>query len=254
MSEREVLWGADHHEMGVVGVASVGAHTGIALSYGAKPKIAPTGAPNEDAVAVVVGSRATLLVVADGHTGYESVPAAVNAILDRLGPDPPAADLSDDEIVDLFLGANEAVCEVTGCPTGPAAESRTTLIICLLCGSRLQWASFGDSEVFVAGEADARSLGSPKEKFIGYPMDRAAVSELLDRGVVDLDAGEWVVAVTDGFTHFADRPGARIADLISRAAREGVAPAHIAEALVHLAGAGGAGDNVGVAVARPPSG
>jgi len=237
--------------MGVVGVEPVGENAGVALSYGAQPKHWSPGAPNEDAVAAVAGPDATLLVVADGHNGYESVPPAVNTLLGSLGADPPGDQLSDGEVVDLFCKANDAVCEVTDCPPEPAKPSRTTLVLCLLSGSRLQWASFGDSEVFVAGPAGARSLGSPKLKFIGYPMDREAVSASLDRGVVNLDVGGWVVGVTDGFVDFVDRPGARIADLISRVDDEGVAPAHAAEALVHLAGAGGAGDNVGVALARP---
>ena len=249
--ERAVLWGADYPDVGEVGLESVGEHAAIALSYGGEPKHWPSKTPNEDAVAAVVGSRSTLLVVADGHEGYESVPASVGLILDHIGDDPPPADLSDSDLVDLFAEANEAALSATGGGTGPATESRTTLIVALLAGPVVQWASFGDSEIFLASAGDARSLGSPKLKFISYPMSRSDVDEHLDRGTVELDEDSWIVAASDGLTDYLGGRGVAASRVIPEIIEPGHDPVSLAETLVQGSFEGGAGDNVGLAVARP---
>jgi serine/threonine protein phosphatase PrpC len=255
MPDREdaVLWGADYTEIGDVGLAAVGEHAAIALSYGGKPKQWPSGSPNEDAAAAVVGRRATLLVIADGHKGYESVPAAVGAVLDQIGDAPPPADLSDDELVDLFCDANDAALANNG-GTGAVDESRTTLIVALIAGSVVQWASFGDSEIFLASPQGARSLGEPKLKFNGYTMSRSDLAGLLDRGEVELSDGSWVIAASDGVTDYLGGRGLTACEVIAEVIEPGLEPSKLAEALMLGAFAGGAGDNVGLALASAGSG
>lgn len=254
MAEREVLWGADYPNVGEVGLKSVGEHAAVALSYGGEPKHWPSKTPNEDAVAAVAGARSTLLVVADGHEGYESVPASVGLILDRIGHDPPPADLSDGDLVDLFVEANEmALAAIGGGRTGPATESRTTLVMALIAGPLVQWASFGDSEIFLASANDAQSLGTPRLKFISYPMSRRDVAEHLDRGRDELDDTSWVIVASDGLTDYLGGHGVAASRVIPEIIEAGRDPVAVAEALVLGAFEGGAGDNVGLAVARTAS-
>src|SRR4051795_9600297 len=103
-----VLWGTDYEELGVVGSRSVGERAGLAITRGLHKKAYRYEDPNEDAVAAVVGEEATLLVCADGHNGATAPMVAVRAVLDALGPNPPAA-LSDGEWLDLFESVNDTV-------------------------------------------------------------------------------------------------------------------------------------------------
>jgi serine/threonine protein phosphatase PrpC len=250
LADQATLWGADHVELGEIAVEPVGERGAIALSRGAEPKVYYSVEPNEDAVAGAVGPRSTLLAVADGHDGYESVPAALGSILDALGDDPPPADLSDGEVVDLFTVANEAALSATGGGYADDESSRTTLVVALLTASRLQWASFGDSALLTSSAEGTRTLGTNKLLFIGYPMQRSNVAELLDRGSLEMTDGSWVVAASDGLMDYAGGRGVAAQDAIGEVMRSEATPPNKAELLVRAAFGGGAGDNVAVALSH----
>jgi serine/threonine protein phosphatase PrpC len=241
---QEVLWGKDHLELGEVVTRSVGPRAAIAITRGRHKKVYAYTDPNEDAAVAVVGPRATLLAVADGHSGWPATEAVISTVVDALGMDPPPADVADDVLVDLFHRASQAVLEVTARPDATTPDSRATLVVALIAGRRVQWASFGDSAVYTVSKAAAVPLARPQNMFVGYPMPRRAVDWALERGITELTDGEWVVAATDGFVDFA-RPFPT----------EHFAPdadaATVAEALIEAACHGGAGDNVAVAVAGP---
>lgn len=239
-----VLWGKDYVDLGEVAVEDVDERTAVAITRGRHKKSYNYTHPNEDAAVAVVGARATLLAVADGHNGWPATEAAVSTVVDALGTDPPPANLADADLVDLFLRASQAVLDVTERPGAQDPDSRTTLVVALRAGNRLQWASFGDSAVYTVSPAAAVPLARPQHKFVGYPMHRQAVDYFLERGTVQLTNGAWVVVASDGFVDFARPfPTALFA--------EGARPGDVAAGLVAAACDGGAGDNVAVAVAGP---
>ena len=239
-----VLWGKDHVALDEVAAQSLGSRAAVAITRGRHRKAYRYTDPNEDAAVAVVGPRATLLVVADGHNGWTATEAAVATVVDAFGADPPPADVDDEVLVDLFHRAGGAILDVTGHPESLNPESRTTLVVALLAGRRLQWASFGDSAVYRATPAAAVRLAPSQHRFVGYPMSREKVDFLLERGTDELTEGSWVIVATDGFVDFAHPFPTQL--LTDDADAEAVA-----RGLVLAACDGGAGDNVAVAVAGP---
>jgi serine/threonine protein phosphatase PrpC len=254
-----VLWGRDHVAYGQVTVRSVSPDVAVAITRGRFPKAYFSVDPNEDTAAAVVGRAATLLVVADAHNGYDAAEIAVGTVLDVLGDDPPPANLSDAQLVDLFLTASKAVMRKTRALPLPKRESVTTLTVALVARQRVQWAGMGDSALFVADRQTARDLSRPRHHFVGFQASRRDIDERLWRGVRPLAHDSWVVVASDGFTNFASMsPAMVVADAVRRSedARD------VAERLVQHAAEGGAGDNIAIAVAaaagsgplrRPPS-
>ncbi len=242
---RAVLWGRDHTELGITAVEKVDGGVALALSRGRHRKVYPYTDPNEDAVAAVVGPRATLLVLADGHNGWPATEAALQAVLDDLGDDPPA-DLNDDEMAELFWRAQQAVVARTQRWGSDAPESRTTLVVALIAGRRLRWGSFGDSVVYVAGSAAATRLPSPRHRFIGArDMPRRVLPDLLEHGRTALHDNQWLIVASDGFSDFAAHP------FPTALLGGNVDAAVVAQGLVDAAFDGGAGDNVTVGVVAP---
>jgi serine/threonine protein phosphatase PrpC len=241
-----VLWGRDHVTYGHVVVRAISPQVAVAISRGRFPKAYEWVDPNEDTAAAVVGPSATLLVVADGHNGFEATEIAVRTVLHHLGDDPPPANLTDHELVDLFLNASQRIMRETSALPLPKRESRTTLTVGLVARQRVQWAGMGDSALFIIDGHGARDVSRPRPHFVGYRMSRRDVEDRLWRGVRPLTTDSWVVVATDGFTNFASMsPPMVVRDVVRRAS-----DAHeVARRLVEHAGAGGAGDNVAVAVA-----
>jgi serine/threonine protein phosphatase PrpC len=242
--EAIALWGRHHSELGEVAVRAPAVGTALALSRGDLPKAYHHLDPNEDVVAISVGDRATLAVVADGHGGVEASEAAVSAVGELLATDPPPADMDDHELVMVFHQAAAAVIAATG----SQSESRTTMALVLVAGDGVQWASFGDSAVFVGDSSEVRRLDSPLHCFLGDPMTPGDVAAALSRGVEASGPGQWTVLASDGLTDYsAAAPEDAVAGLLAQEDAEAVA-----EGLVREAFAGGAGDNVAVACVVQP--
>lgn len=237
-----VLWGKDHVDLDRVAVEELSGDVAVAITRGRHRKPYRSTDPNEDAAVAVVGDRATLLAVADGHNGWAATEAAMTTVVDALADDPPA-DLADDALIELFHRASNAVLEVTEVPGFEHPDSRTTLVVALVAPGRVQWASFGDSAVYCVTAAGAAQLSQPQHRFVGYPMPRTAVDHYLDRGTFRLPPRAWVVLASDGFVDYAHpfptTPFANARDATT-----------VAQDLVLAACEGGAGDNVAVAVAR----
>jgi serine/threonine protein phosphatase PrpC len=258
---RAVLLGEDHTIYGDVAVEAVTSRIAVGITRGRLPKPYRHVDDNEDVVAAVAGDRAVLLVVADGHNGLHAPAVALQCVLDRLGGDPPAADLDDDELIDLFHAAGEAVLDRTDALPWPHRESRTTLALALVAGSAVQWASMGDSAIFVATvdegrpgaggrrAASAHELTQPRNHFVGWPMSPAQVAERLQRGRAELDDDAWLVLATDGFSNFTG--GAPPAHVVAAVLADGEEPQTAARALIDHAGDAGAGDNIAVALLAP---
>ena len=245
-----VLWGTDHVQSGATTVEAVDANVAIGIARGWQPKPYPYLDPNEDVTAAIVGDRATLLVVADGHRGHEASRAAVMSVLRRLGEDPPPANLGDDGLVELFDDAGQAVVSATAGLRSPRGDSRTTLVVALLAPGRLQWASMGDSSLFLADGNAGLEVTEPTRSFVGEPMTRREVALSLARGVVDVPPGAWVVLASDGYTDYLPAP-ASPAEATRVWLRGTTDPVSAVKTLLDKARVGGAGDNVAVAVALP---
>lgn len=246
MSEAIVLWGRDHTELGEVAVRAPVPGAAVALSRGALPKVYHYVDPNEDAVALAAGGRATLAVVADGHGGIEASEAAVSHMSQRLADDPPPADLTDETLLALFHEAGEAA--MTAAYDGPQQpDSSTTLAMALVTADRLQWASYGDSAVFAGDLGHVLRLDRPLHRFLGYSISFEEMRDELSWGTYARPGGAWVVLATDGFTDYV---GTEPEEAVRQALRQGE-PGAVADALVRRAFAGGAGDNVAVACVAP---
>jgi serine/threonine protein phosphatase PrpC len=248
---RAALWGTDHEQLDQIATATAGDRAALALTRGRHAKAYRYEDPNEDAVAVVAGPRATLLVCADGHNGATASHVAVREVLGRFGDNPPP-ELSDGEWLDLFGRVNEAVLAAKGVGS-PHPVSNTVLIVALAANGRLSYAAIGDAALVAArpGAERGRQLNKEVMRFIGQPMSRRALKGTVQRGTVELAPGDWVVAVTDGLSEFI--APLRPADVLPRVLGllADASPEPAALAVAEAACSAGAGDNVGVVVLAP---
>lgn len=172
---------------------------------------------------------------------------AVEAVLAALGGDPPAADLKPQELTDLFGEINQAILAAVAGSRPPRGDSATTLLVALVATGRVQWASAGDSIACVAAPGDTRLLSTPTRRYLGYPLGSA--STMISQGSAAIPPGSWVVLATDGYSDWAP-----VGDDLARATALWTAGAPdagtVVDRLMDKARVGGAGDNVGIAVAR----
>ena len=250
MNGKTVLRGRDHPQLGAKAVARVGSSLALAMSAGARAKALPLVDPNEDVGAVVRGSRADLLVVADGHFGREASELAVDHVLEAIGDDPPPTDLSDDELVTVFFDAGLNVQREISRPGCPHPDSRTTLALALVADDAVQWAALGDSCVVLAtSDAGAARLDVPRSAYLGYDFAFADVAAALTRGRAAWNSGDCLVLATDGLVDAVGVDGLDIATIVCRELGSGADAARTAERLLQLALARHADDAVTIAVA-----
>lgn len=229
------LLGEDHTELGATAVEIVQPGLAVGLSRGRFPKGYPHVDPNEDAVFGAAGSGLTVLAVADGHNGADAATAAIDALADaapRLVPGDPAAALRH-----LTAAVADSVDgRVAGLPE-PRDASRTALTIAVLAGFELATASFGDTACLIVHRRRVLRLGA-SAGFLAPGTDPAAAH--VSRA--SLPPGAMVVLASDGLLDFVPHLGRLLRTLAS-------SPAPIVvERLLAAAFAGGAGDNLAVAV------
>jgi serine/threonine protein phosphatase PrpC len=241
-----ILYGVEHERLDEIAVEAVSATTAIALSRGRYPKRYRHSDPNEDVVACLSDDRRTILVVADGHNGRESSSEAVASVVRGFATveSPP----SIASFVELFHDAHEAICAATAPAGARSPESRTALAVAVIEGATLYWASFGDCDIFLCGDASVEPLSPLRSYFLGWPMTRAELGDKLATGTTELADGDAVLVASDGLRDFADPVGRGLA-AVSTLVRSGANGAEVARGLVELACVGRAGDNVAVAVA-----
>lgn len=219
---------------------------GLGIARGWRPKPYAYVDPNEDAVAATAGDSAQLLVVADGHNGHHASHVAVEHVAAALA-DPPPADLSDEQLVELV---HEVDDRVAGIPRRSGARTRTTLVVALRTRDTVQWAGVGDSALLVVAAMQTRQLDTWTRWFCGDGVSSNVLQQTLARGRVPVPSRAWVVLATDGYTDYlpVPRPPAEATRGFLRDVSE---PDRAAEALLRQARRGGAGDNVGLAVSAP---
>lgn len=241
---KAVLRGREHTRLDAVEVVA-DADAAIALTRGRHPKRYGFTDPNEDVVAVERRPGGTLLIVADGHGGWQGAEVAVTALLDVLDPIATPADLSDADLVAAFHAVNEQVLEVQR-QTG--LRTRTTLAMALVASGSARIASFGDSLAAVVAGSEAAVLTRPRMRFLGYAMSQPEIAGPLARRHVEVPAGGWIVAVTDGLSEFVGLEA--VPAELAAAAAGAAGPEDLVRAVIDRAGRAGAGDNVAVAAVR----
>ncbi len=250
-----ILRGCDHTELDQTVATTVADDLAIALSRGRHVKSYAYTDPNEDAVAVSRHGRATTLVVADGHSGHRASHVAVDAVLAMTAQAEPRWDRRG--AVLAFHDVNEQIRAARRTLPAPHRLSRTTLVVAVVdvdeAGQRfVTHASVGDSAVFVLRDAVAYQLTRERHHFLGDRWSAPQVAGAMHFEQTDLDPDDVVVAVSDGFTNFAHPDS--LTSLVTRAAGPAsttLDPEVVARGVVDLAGDGGAGDNVAVAVLLP---
>lgn len=234
-------------------VGSVGPDAAAGLTRGWAPKPYAYTDPNEDVVAVVVGRHATLLVAADGHSGEQASLVAVDLVLERFGDDPPA-DVDPETLIGLFAEADAAVFKAALTQPPRSRDSATTLVVAFVARGHVAWGSVGDSVAVAAAPGATRMLGTVSRRYLGQTMPggAGAVAPFVSAGRIGVPPGTWIVLATDGYSDWAPSGGdlARATGLWTAAASTAD---EVVGRLMDQARVGGAGDNVGIAVARAPS-
>lgn len=231
------LVGSDHRDLGQISSQPVGPRAAVALSRGRHPKGYPSVDPNEDAVLIHTDGERWLMAVADGHWGIDAAEAAVDALASRstelLAMDPEVAPEAA-----LRLAA-EAVAAI-GKRQASTERSRTSLSVAVVGRGAVYHAGVGDSTLFLVGRTLVRRIAAAGP-FLGSTQSLRPQTgkHVLHRGVM-------VLLATDGLTDFLG-PGWR--RRLRRARAE--TPTNTARALVQAAFAGGAGDNIAIAVCQP---
>ena len=219
-----------------VALGGVGA---LAMSVGRYPKPNPSVEPNEDAAFMAAGSNALLVVVADGHLGFNAAQAAVAALQVEapvlLGCSPVTA------VQALELAVHTAERGVAAALAGAedvAQSSRTALTVAIAHPGIVHVCTVGDTAAFhLKGARSRLKRFRSEDRFLGP-----------HHGPVRVDRRRWrvgdrLVIASDGLTDFADD------SLIGQIAAAQAPSLETARKLVEAALDGGAGDNVTVAVA-----
>ena len=240
-----ILLGRDFTDVGVVEVLTPADDLAIGITRGPHPKRYEYVDPNEDVVAVVREGGVTALVVADGHNGHEGSHALVDGLLDAL-PDPLPARLDKRPAVIAFHQAHEHMRAVRRQLPGPTRGTRSTMVLAIVArgddgAAALETAGVGDSAVIVVRDGVATQVTRDRHRFMGDRLSAPEMAGSLDHTVTELVDGDLVVVASDGLTNFThlDAIGPAVA---------GLAPKAAVRALVDLAGQGGAGDNIALAV------
>ncbi len=243
------LIGRDHTQLGTYAVADIDSTLAVAISPGATPRDRPRASdPNEDAGAILKGSGASVLVVADGHFGREASERVVDFVLDALGDDPPDANLSEAQLVALFFGAGVAVQRETTRADCTHPDTRTTLALALIAHEAVQWAAIGDSCVVVVGADGGARVDTPRAVYLGDRFTHADIASSLTRGRIAREDVTGVVCATDGLLDGLAQAGVAVEGLVAAEAADARTAADVAEHLVARVLREGVDDAVTVAV------
>jgi serine/threonine protein phosphatase PrpC len=201
-----LLRGREHDRLDVYGAVAE-QRVAIAISRGGYAKQYSYVDPNEDAVAFAHGARATLLAVADGHSGFEAAEVALEHLLEHPAPHwtdtagPPAAPEAwrRHALAALSDAAMRIVVE-----RRDGSRSRTTLTLALVVPSAGQcyYAAVGDSHLFAAYAGETREV-APAEKagaFLGDPAVTEKLAEVARLGSFPLEGVRALVLASDGLS------------------------------------------------------
>lgn len=235
-----VLWGKEHQELGQIGTATLGNRGAIAISRGLYPKGYKHTDPNEDAAAIMRIDDMWVLAVADGHGGFDAAEAAIAGVI-RAASQPRSE--PEKKVRGLFDEARLAVANRLGDGLESRQQSRTALTATIISGPQLATsATLGDSSALIIGRGGTTRLATPGP-FLGPYTDMS----LLHIASASVGRNDYVIVCTDGLADFLGRDWLeKIVDLT----KEHKTPLTIASCAIRAAFAGGAGDNIALAVYR----
>lgn len=236
----EALYGSDHTGYGEIATRAVSNHAAIAISIGKYPKGYPALDPNEDGVLAASDGASTLLALVDGHNGFDAAAATLDTIRQDLPKvfgsataDPATA------LLTLVEAASRAVSGAIDAAPPDRKSSRTTLALALVTADRATMVGLGDSGMTVIRRRRVQQVRSAPF-FLGPDTEvaKATVSN------IRLGSGDVVLLGSDGLFDFL---GAQWKAAVLGAVDRSDAMKTTNE-LASLAFAGGAGDNISVAV------
>lgn len=228
------LLGRDWAELGPLALAELPDGGALALSRGAQPKAYAHTDPNEDAALVARTPSGVLLAVADGFNGVEASELAIACARARA---PELVEARGD----AFRAAVTRLADDVLARLPAKSRSRSCLVLAALCGESVEIASLGDSNAFVAGAE--RALADENSLLLGAAEPLARARPELFHLRFTRAGGERIALVSDGVINFVPDL-AEVPRLLAESASDLAAARAIAEAAL----AGGAGDNVAVAV------
>lgn len=234
------------------------------------------GKPNEDALLAAVSDEAVLLAVADGHWGSEASELAVRKSLEmyQSSARQPIGNELRGRLYLLFEQINRDLLNMAvESPGSPTPE--TSLIVCYVRresdGTRLHWASFGDSYLFLQAGSALRQLNTLPPRWLGalsklaettganglplvYPqtgVDRYfGVAAGMESGIEKLSTGDVLLLCTDGLIEPTGHESALgLTDLRPILTSNQTAEDQV-RALVNLALERGGGDNIACILAE----
>jgi protein phosphatase len=211
----------------------------------------PVRAANEDSCGHRAAAATTLVVVADGVSGYQAADVAsqmaVEVTLDAWAQQNQAM-RAEARLARAAQEANIAIYD-RGMVVPELRGMATTLTAVAIADGNLAAAHVGDSRLYLVREG--RALQLTKDHRSGkVALTRCVGRELIvaiDKITRPLDGGDILVMCTDGLHNFL--PDADIARLVS-----GPAPGEACQALVAAGLAAGADDNLTVAVIHAGAG
>ena len=232
-----LILGSDHTDLGEIEISELSPNIAIGISRGRFPKGYPHVDPNEDAVFAATNETTTILVVADGHHGFDAARAAIQAISNAT---PQIIDADLETIVhDLATAAIKAVAETIPSLPPPRDTSRTALTICAIRHTTIATATIGDTSCLISARRRVKRIGS-SDQFLSPDTD----PQMIRVETTDLPPKATVVVSSDGFTNFAQDIDRSVRTASKQAPKDAV------EALIAAAFAGGAGDNIAVGIAQ----
>jgi len=249
-----LLYGRHHEDYAALELSTISDNTAATISVGSDVKFIRHSAAkynvNEDALLVLEDDRHTVLCVADAHFGRESSEDLIATLAGALIPVPQNASQLDDVLQELASREK-----------GERYASETTLLICIYDRLFKQafGISFGDSSLVHIGTGGAATLVNTKSGDFVSPATPSSLNpDTADRFALSLEAGELLIAYTDGIDECCYRDPDRsitLAILAETVQKSGGAPDAVAVELTRLAltgvdGQPGGQDNIVLAVTR----
>lgn len=230
-----LLLGSNHTELGEVATEELPPQVAVGISRGRFPKGYAHVDPNEDAVFAATDGTTTILVVADGHHGFDAAHEAVLTVAD-ITPRLIDEDL-ESTVRDLAAAAIAAVAITVPSLDSPRNTSATALTIAAIRDHTIAASTIGDTSCLISTRRRTVRLGT------STPF----LDPHTDPGMLHVDVGEVpakgvIVVASDGFTDFAKPVGRSVRSTPNHS------PMKAVDSLIADAFAGGAGDNIAVAV------